>query len=143
MGAPTAKRPFQSTPLQSIQPIPLQIVRPPPRYSICNYCHRPDHSRRNCRRANGLCLACGSSNHSLGEYLYKRTGNNTSALSAFLTLPVRRNSGPAIREALLPSQQLALSQAQKGDNSYSRPPKGSSIQFNHRRDRSFKRSNNS
>ena len=56
-GAPAAKRTFQ----------------PPSQQLVCGYCQKPGHNQRNYRMANGLCLACGSGNHSVGECPLKKT----------------------------------------------------------------------
>ena len=110
----TATQPYQSTHLQSIQLVPFRAIQPLPPQSVCNYCQKLDHAHRNCRMANGLCLAYGSSDHSLGECPHRRTRNNTPALTVFPTPPVRGNPGPVVIRAPLPPQQQAFYQAQRG-----------------------------
>ena len=73
--------------------------------------------------ANGLCLACGSGDHSVGNYPFKKTWNAAPtpptlparvAPPALSALPMRRNLGPIGRGALLPPQRRTLGQAQRG-----------------------------
>ena len=74
-------------------------------------CLKPGHIQRNCRKTNGLCLACGSSNHSIGDCPFKRTYSTPStfpvrvAPPALPAPPLRRNLEPVGRSAPLPSQQ--------------------------------------
>jgi len=56
---PRMKRPFQ----------------PPLSQIVCNYCHRPGHYKRECRVANGLCLACGAANHVIRSCPYRKFGH--------------------------------------------------------------------
>jgi len=74
-------------------------------------CLKPGHIQRNCRKANGLCLVCGSSNHSIGGCPFKRTYSTPStfpvrvAPPALPAPPLRRNLEPVGRSAPLPPQQ--------------------------------------
>lgn len=90
------------------------MIRPTPPQAVCNYCHKPDHTHKDCRMANELCLVYGSSNHFVGDCPHNRTENNTPVLSALPVPPVRRNPGPVIIGTPLPPQQQAFGQAQKG-----------------------------
>ncbi|XP_020243711.1 uncharacterized protein LOC109821969 [Asparagus officinalis] len=38
---------------------------PQPTNMICHFCSKPGHLMKDCRRANGLCLACGAVDHQL------------------------------------------------------------------------------
>jgi len=105
--APLAKRPFQH----------------PPQQIVCEYCEKLGHTRNTCRIANGLCLACGSDNNSIGDCPFKRICNAAPAPPALLTRaaspvlpapPMRRNSGPIGRGAPPPPQREAFGQAQRG-----------------------------
>ena len=61
--APMARRPFRPGPPLITQPLP-----------ICNYFQKPGHFKKDCRRANGLCLACGFGDHTIEGCPYKRMG---------------------------------------------------------------------
>jgi len=100
---PMSKWPFQPAPLQMIQPS-----------QVCNYFQRPDHTQQNCRRANGLCLACGFNDHTVEGCLHKRTGMMTRALPALPAPSAQRNSGPVIWKAPLHPRQRAFRPVQKG-----------------------------
>jgi len=92
------KRPFQ-TPLPQI---------------TCNFCHRPGHYRRDCRVANGLCLACGARDHALRDCRYRKfehTAPVRPALPApahpapaLPAPPLRRSPEPVDRRAPFPPQ---------------------------------------
>ena len=60
---PTIRRPFR--------PVPFQITEP---FPVCNYCQKLGHSQQNYHRANGLCLACGSSDHAIEGCPHRRMG---------------------------------------------------------------------
>jgi hypothetical protein len=91
-----AKRPFQQSQQQQQQQQPKVE---------CSYCHRLGHTRQECRRANGSCLACGSKDHQLSECPIKNNRNNQPVPPALPALPVRRNQAPVGRGAPLPPQQ--------------------------------------
>jgi len=87
IGAPLAKRPFQL----------------PPQQLVCGYCQKPGHNQHNCHMANGLCLACGSGNHSVGDCPFKKIWNAAPTSPALLVRvappalsapQMRRNPGP-------------------------------------------------
>ena len=86
-------------------PIVRRPFCPPPQQAICGYCLRPGHIQSNCRTANGLCLACGSGDHSLGVCPFKRMWNATPAPLALPAPPPGRNPEPVGRRAPLPLQQ--------------------------------------
>jgi len=86
------------------------MVRPLP---ICGYCQKTSHTQQNYRRANGLCLACGSSDHLVEGYPHKKMGMATRALPALLASTVQRNPAPVVRKAPLPPQQQVFCQVQK------------------------------
>ena len=92
---PIIKRPFQP---------PLQQI-------ICGYCRKPGHIQRNCRKANGLCLVCGSRNHSIGDCPFKRTYPipptfpARAAPPALPAPPLRRSQEPVSRRVPLSAQQ--------------------------------------
>ena len=66
---------------------------------VCFHCHKSGHLRENCRRLNNLCLACGSSEHHLGECPQRKNlmtsfsnvlsqpGFRSTQLPSFKTLP--------------------------------------------------------
>jgi len=89
----TATQPYQSTHLQSIQPVPFQAIQPLPPQPVCNYCQKPGHTRQNCRMAHGLCLGRGSTDHSSGECPHRRNENNTPTLTIFPTPPSEETQG--------------------------------------------------
>jgi len=104
--APMTKQPFQ--------PVPLQMIRP---IRICGYCQKADHTQQNCRRANGLCLACGSSGHTVEGCPHERTGTMTRALPVVPAPTTQRNSGPIIGKGSSPSKATVFSSSQEGDQS--------------------------
>jgi len=94
INGPIVKRPFQ---------LPLPQV-------ICNFCHKPGHYRKDCRMANGLCLACGTGSHAIRDCPFRRIGNMAPirpALPAppFPAPPQRRNPEPVDQRAPFPPQQ--------------------------------------
>ena len=104
------KRPFQLMNEEDpTRPSNGLIVRkpfwPPPQQMICGYCLKPRHIENNCRRVNGMCLACGFGNYSLGVYPFKRTWNTTPAPLALPVPSQRRNPEHVSRRAPLPPQQ--------------------------------------
>ena len=90
------KRPFQSS-------LP-QI--------ICNFCHKPGHYRKDCRMANGVCLACGTDSHAIRDYPFRRVGNTAPVWPVLPAPPLRRNPEPVDRRAPFPPQQY--DQPQRG-----------------------------
>jgi len=91
---PMIMRPFQ-TPLPQI---------------TCNFCRRPGHYKRDCRVANGLCLACGAESHTLRSCPYRRFGHVAPIRPAHPTPalpapPLRRNPEPVDRRVPFPPQQ--------------------------------------
>ena len=94
INGPKIKRPFQ---------------RPLPKVT-CNFCHKPGHFKRDCRMANGLCLACGKEGHVIRNCQFRRVGNMAPVrpahlAPAFPAPPPRRNPGPVDRRAPIPPQQ--------------------------------------
>jgi len=79
---PMIRRPFQ--------PAPPQIAQP---FSISNYFQKPDHFQKDYRMANGLCLACGSSDHTIEGCPHKRMGVINRALPAPPVPIGQRNPG--------------------------------------------------
>jgi len=91
---PKTKRPFQ---------------RPLPRVT-CNFCHKPGHFKRDCRMANGLCLACGKEGHVIRNCPFRRVGNMAPVrparpAPALPAPPPRRNPEPVDLRVPFPSQQ--------------------------------------
>ena len=41
---------------------------------LCNYCEKPNHVRRDCRKRLGLCLVCGSADHRVATCPERRSG---------------------------------------------------------------------
>ena len=104
------KRPLQLIDEEnSVRPIDASLVKrpfwPAPQQMICGYCLKPGHIQHNCWKGNKLCLSCGSDDHSIGDYPFKRTWNTTPAPLVLPTPPLRRNPEPIARKApLLPQQ---------------------------------------
>ena len=53
---------------------------------MCNFCKKSGHAKRNYRRANRLCLACGSGDHIINDCVFRRT-RNTIPVSSALSVP--------------------------------------------------------
>ena len=100
---PTMRRPFR--------PAPFPVTQP---FSFCSYCQKPGHSRQNCRSANGLCLVCGSRDHTIEVCPHKRMGITNQALPALPGPNGQRNQGPMVRRALPPPPQQAIRPVQRG-----------------------------
>jgi len=112
----SVKRPFQlmseeDTARTTHGPMIKRPFQPTPQQMICGYCRKPGHIQRNCRRANRLCLVCGSGNHSIGDCPFKRnypippTFPARAAPPALPAPPLRRNPEPIDRRAPFPPQQ--------------------------------------
>ena len=112
----SVKRPFQLMNEEDAArtthgPIVKRPFRSPPQQMICGYCQKPGHLQRDCRRANGLCLICGSGNHLTSGCPFKRTYPTPSTFPALATPPalpappLRRNPEPVDRRAPFPPQQ--------------------------------------
>jgi len=106
--APIMRRPFRPAPFQMAQP---QMAQPGP---ICHFCLKPGHSQQNCRRANGLCLVCGSRDHTIEVCPHKRMGIANQTLPALPGPIGQRNQGPMVRRALPPPPQQAIRPVQRG-----------------------------
>jgi len=101
---PMMKRPFQ----------------PPLSQIVCNFCHRPGHYKRDCRVANGLCLACGAESHTLRSCPYRKFGHvapirpalpaPAHPAPALPAPPLRRNPEPVDRRVPFPPQQYDYQQ---------------------------------
>ena len=112
----SVKRPFQliseeDTARTTHGPVIKRPFQPPQQQMICGYCRKPGHIQRNCRRANRLCLVCGSGNHSIGDCPFKRNYPIPPAIPAraappaLPAPPLRRNPEPVDRRAPFPPQQ--------------------------------------
>ena len=101
--APMVKRPFRSAPLQITGPLP-----------ICDYCQKTGHTQQECRRANGLCLACGSGDHTIEGSPHKRTGMMNQTLPASPVTIGQRNPGLVVKRNPLPPQQQVFRPAPRG-----------------------------
>lgn len=78
--APTPKP--SGGPIRRPAPAPTARAQPYPpagdkKDIPCSYCHRPGHLRKDCRRANGLCLACGSKDHTIKDCPQRRPAPTT------------------------------------------------------------------
>ena len=99
------RQPFRPAPYQSAQSL-----------TVCSYCEKPGHTRQNCRRANGLCLICGSRGHAVETCPHhRRFGMANQPLpglpgpSGHRVLPGpigQRDQGPVVRRAPLPPQHM-------------------------------------
>jgi hypothetical protein len=79
-GTPQAKRPNQANAVQT----------------VCEFCKKIGHIRRDCRLANGLCLICGAADHQMTNCPKFKPKEGVPALPA---PPARRNNGAAGRGA--------------------------------------------
>ena len=113
--APMIRRPFRSAPLQITQTLP-----------ICAYCQKEGHTQQECRRANGLCLICGSGDHIIESCPYKRTGIMNRTLPVPPTPIRQRNPGQWLRGALF-LRDNRFSTSPKGNQNCSRSRKGTSL----------------
>ena len=106
------RQPYRPAPYQSAQPLP-----------VCSFCGKLGHIRPNCRRANGLCLWCGSRDHAVETCPHRRIGTTNQTLPALpgpsgqRVVPgplgqrsqgpaVRRDQGPVVRRPPLPPQHM-------------------------------------
>ena len=96
INGPIVKRPFQ--------PSLPQI--------ICNLCYKPGHYRKDCRMANGLCLACATGSHAIRDCPFRRVGNTAPVQPVLSAPPLRGNPKPVDRRAPFPPQQY--DQPQRG-----------------------------
>ena len=73
--------PFRAAKIQRqpFRPAPYQTAQSS---NFCNFCLKPGHTRPNCRRANGLCLWCGSRDHAVGTCPHNRIGTANQTLPA-------------------------------------------------------------
>ena len=83
INGPKIKRPFK-------RPLPG---------NTCNFCHKPGHFKRDCRMANGLCLACGKESHVIRNCPHRKFGQvapvrPARSAPAFPAPPPRRNPEP-------------------------------------------------
>ena len=99
------RQPFRPAPYQTAQPI-----------TVCSYCEKPGHSRQNCRRANGLCLICGSRGHAVETCPHNRRFGVANQTLPGLPGPSGQrvvpgpqgqgSQGPVVRRAPLPPQHV-------------------------------------
>ena len=74
----------------SVAPPSRRPIAPPPSTMICDLCQRMGHLQKNCRWANGQCLACGSGDHQLADCPIKGQKSTIPTLPA--VIPRSRNT---------------------------------------------------
>jgi len=82
----TRQETFATTTQFSNERSTKRSFRPPPQQIVCNFCKKSGHAKRNYRRANRLCLACGSGDHIINDCVFRRT-RNTIPVSSALSVP--------------------------------------------------------
>ncbi|XP_020264431.1 uncharacterized protein LOC109840265 [Asparagus officinalis] len=85
---------------------------PQPTNMICHLCSKPGHIMKDCKRANGLCLACGAADHQLSTYPSKGVLRGYSG-RAIVPARQARPGGQQLRP-LLPTQQQMFQGHQRG-----------------------------
>jgi len=113
MNKEDADRATQGPRIKRLFQIPLPQI-------TCNFCHRPGHYKRDCRVANGLCLACGARGHAVKDCRFRRVENvalvrpalpaPVHPVPALPAPPLRRDPGPIDRRAPFPPQQYGHQQ---------------------------------
>ena len=94
-------------------PLTKRSFQPSLPQSVCNFCRKSRHYKRDIQMANGLCLACEIGGYLIRDCPFRKIENITLIRPILPAPPVRRNPGPVDRRPSFLPPRYFFNQAQR------------------------------